>query len=165
MRVASHLDAEVADVVLHEPDGGDELRVARRDSIRGCRPRSPAIVSREASSSWNSASAHFATSPHDPNSRHLHDLARLVPVGRGVLDIDRGDVAAFPDVHGVAGASAPACGQCSGRPFGQSRRWRMQARRNAGAEIVLVGVASAEERVRAFERPGVVDDVAGTHVA
>ena len=38
------------------------------------------------------------------------------------------------------------------------------ARRDAGAEVVVVGVAAVEERVRAVERPGVVDDVAGAHV-
>src|SRR5437764_3199850 len=30
VRAAPHLDAEVADVVLHEADGGGDLRVARR---------------------------------------------------------------------------------------------------------------------------------------
>jgi len=80
-----------------------------------------------------------------------HDLGRLVPVGRRVSDISRGDVTAFPDPCVVSDCAGLLT--CSGRPFGQTRRWRI---RRVGTRVLKSNSSrsAAEERVRTFERPG-----------
>ncbi len=96
--VASHLDAEVADVVLHEADGGGDLRVARGI---GC---AESIGERFHFGGGARVEPEHRLRPRRHfgprrERRHLHRLPGLEPCRHGVFDIERGDVRHFPRVR------------------------------------------------------------------
>ena len=168
MGVAAHLDAEVADVVLHETDGGRDARVARGFVLAGFVRELASPRREERSSRRNIASAHAPPRCHDANSVTWIDSHGSYHDGSVVLDVE--GEATSRRSH-VRTCSAPSHGDgrigaapCSGRPAGQTRRWRMRRVGHAELRSKLVGVASAEERIRAVEGPGVVDHVAGADV-
>ncbi len=102
---------------------------------------------------------------------HLDGVVGIEPVGRLILDVDGRDVAAVPDDDLLVAA------RFDRRRESLQRRAEVQwalgrpdqavadaLRRHVGGDVELVRVLPAEERIRAFQGVGVIDDVAGPDV-
>src|SRR5947207_7318349 len=95
VRVAAHLDAEIADVVLDETDGGDNLRVASRVLVADLLRKFFYFDARCVIELEERVRPFRDLAPR----RELADLyviVRIEPIGRVVFDVDRSDVAALP---------------------------------------------------------------------